>query len=220
MRILDLFCGAGGAAMGYHRAGWEVVGVDIRPQPRYPFEFHHADALEVLDRLLAGEIWQGYQLRSFKLIHTSPPCQHASALGALSPHKSYPRLIEPTRERLLRTGRPWVIENVMPAKLLYGVTLCGGMFGLRTYRHRRFETSHLLFQPFHPRHVTRTATKRRREAWEAGQHVSITGDVGTYLAAEAMGIDWMTGAELSEAIPPAYTEWLGKQLAAALAVAA
>jgi DNA (cytosine-5)-methyltransferase 1 len=210
--LLDLFAGAGGAGEGYRRAGFHVVSVDIAPQKHNPHEFYQDDALAVLDTLLARGEWNGYHLHDFDAIHASPPCQDASSLHARYPTREYLKLIEPTRERLLRTGQPWVIENVMPARLLYGVTLCGGMFGLRTYRHRRFETSWLCFQPGHPPHIARTATKRRRDAWAAGWNVSVTGDVGTYLAAEAMGIDWMNGDELSQAIPPAYTQWIGAQL--------
>jgi DNA (cytosine-5)-methyltransferase 1 len=195
-------------------AGFHVTGVDLHPQPRYAGDvFVRADALEVLaDRpFLAG----------FHAIHASPPCQHASPLRALSPGKAYPALIEPTRALLEAWGGPWVMENVMSAALRPDVVLCGGMFGLRTYRHRKFETNlRRLTAPPHPRHVIRTATKRRRERWDAGWHVSITGDVGVYVGPEAMGIDWMTGQELCEAIPPAYTRHLGGQLRAALAAPA
>ncbi len=123
-----------------------------------------------------------------------------------------------TRAALDLVGLPYVIENVMSAPLLKerSIVLCGGMFGLRTYRHRRFESNATLLSPGHPKHVIRTATKRRRELWEQGWHVSITGDVGTYVGPEAMGIDWMTGQELCEAIPPAYTEWIGAQLIGSL----
>jgi DNA (cytosine-5)-methyltransferase 1 len=195
-RLLDLFCGAGGAAMGYHRAGFDVVGVDIRPQPRYPFEFHEADALT-------------FPLDGFDAIHASPPCQHWSPLGALSPEKTYPALIEPVRHRLDAWSGPYIIENVMAAPIRPDAVLCGGMFGLRTYRHRKFESPLPIFAPHHPQHVARTATSRRRERWDQGWHVSITGDVGTYVGPEAMGIDWMTGNELCEAIPPAYAEHIG-----------
>jgi DNA (cytosine-5)-methyltransferase 1 len=202
-RLLDLFCGAGGASVGYHRAGFDVVGVDIAPQPRYPFEFHQADALT-------------YPLAGFDAIHASPPCQHASPLGALSPHKTYPALIEPTREALRAWGGPYVIENVMAARLdrRASVVLCADNMGLRTVRHRRFEPGGgvLLTAPAHRPHRALTATSRRRERWAQGWHVSITGDVGTYVGPEAMGIDWMTGNELSEAIPPAYTQFIGQQL--------
>lgn len=203
-RLLDLFCCAGGAGMGYHRAGFEVVGVDLSPQPRYPFEFHQSDALEYLAE-------HGHE---FDAIHASPPCQAYTPLGALHKHIEYPDLVAATRAALDELGKPYVIENVMAAPLdkAKSITLCGGMFGLRTYRHRRFESPQPLVAPEHPKHVIRTATKRRRELWEQGWHVSITGDVGTYLGLEAMGIDWMNGNELCQAIPPPYTEWIGRQL--------
>lgn len=203
-RLLDLFCCAGGAAMGYHRAGFEVVGVDINPQPRYPLEFHQGDALHYL-----AEHWQ-----SFDAVHASPPCQSYTPLGALHPHKTYPDLVGATRSLLELVNLPYVIENVMAAPLdkARSVTLCGGMFDLRTYRHRRFESPLTLSAPAHPPHVVRTATKQRRAKWDLGWHVSITGDVGTYVGPEAMGIDWMNGNELCEAIPHAYTEFIGKQL--------
>jgi DNA (cytosine-5)-methyltransferase 1 len=205
-RLLDLFCCAGGAGAGYAAAGFEVVGVDIDPQPRYPFAFIQADAT-TLDRRF---------LRFFDAIHASPPCQSYTPLGALHPHKTYPDLVEPTRAMLEAAGLPWVMENVMSAPLVKerSITLCGGMFGLRTYRHRRFENNVGLVAPEHPPHVIRTATKQRKQRWAEGWHVSITGDVGTYVGPEAMGIDWMSGDELSEAIPPAYTEFLGRQLLA------
>lgn len=203
-QLLDLYCGQGGAAMGYHKAGFDVVGIDINPQPRYPFEFIQADALEYLAE-------HGHR---YDVVHASPPCQSYSALGALHPHKVYPDLVAATREALEPTGKPYAIENVMPAPLLRdrSVVLCGGMFGLRTYRHRRFESNIDLAAPTHPKHVIRTATKQRRARWNEGWHVSITGDVGTYLGPEAMGIDWMSGNGLCEAIPPAYTEFIGRQL--------
>jgi DNA (cytosine-5)-methyltransferase 1 len=206
-RLLDLFCGAGGAAMGYHRAGFDVVGVDIKPQPHYPCEFHQADALT-------------FPLGDFDAIHASPPCQEYSALRALTPDRHYPDLIAATRDRLVRSGLPWLIENVMPAPLQSGITLCGGMFGLRTYRHRRFETSWLIFAPEHPPHVAKTSTFKRPKQFAEGYHISVTGDVGAWVGPAVMGIDWMTGNELSQAIPPAYTEWLGTQLLAALEIAA
>jgi DNA (cytosine-5)-methyltransferase 1 len=206
-RLLDLFCGAGGAGTGYAAAGFDVVGVDIKPQPRYPFEFHQADAIHYL-----LQHWQ-----EFDVIHASPPCQAYSPLNALPSTKGsheHPDLIGVTRAALDLTGLPYVIENVMAAPLIKerSIVLCGGMFGLRTYRHRRFESNATLLAPEHPKHVIRTATKRRRELWDLGWHVSITGDVGTYVGPAAMGIDWMTGNELCEAIPPAYTQILGEQL--------
>lgn len=201
-KLLDLYCGAGGAGMGYHRAGFDVTGVDIQAQPRYPFRFIQADALEYLREY-------GHE---YDAIHASPPCQEYTTLRALQHGKEYPDLLAPTREALIATGRPWVIENVPGAPFYHYITLCGAMFGLRTYRHRRFETWCLLMQPAHPRHTARTCTKKRRAGWDAGLNVSVTGDVGTYVGRLAMGIDWMTGHELSQAIPPAYTEWLGRRI--------
>lgn len=203
-RIIDLCCKAGGAAAGYAAAGFEVVGVDKDPQPNYPFAFLQADVLTLDQRFL----------RHFDAIHASPPCQSYTPLGALHPHKIYPDILAPVREMLDASGRPYVIENVMSAPLIKerSITLCGGMFGLRTYRHRRFESNHPLTAPPHPKHVILTATKQRKQRWAEGWHVSVTGDVGTYVGPEAMGIDWMTGDELSEAIPPAYTKWIGLQL--------
>jgi DNA (cytosine-5)-methyltransferase 1 len=207
-RLLDLFCCAGGASTGYARAGFEVVGVDIAPQTNYPFTFHQGDALEFL--MEHGE--------EFDAIAASPPCQAYTPLGALHPHKEYPDLVAATRAALDIIGRPYVIENVMSAPLIKSrsIVLCGGMFGLRTYRHRRFESRLDLVAPPHPKHVIRTATKQRKKLWDEGWHVSITGDVGTYVGPEAMGIDWMNGNELCQAIPPHYTEWIGRQLLAAV----
>lgn len=203
-RLLDLFCCAGGAGMGYHQAGFDVVGVDVAPQPRYPFTFRQMDVRELPNFFLA----------SFDYIHASPPCQAYSPLGALSPAKQYPDLVAFTRALLVGSGVPYVIENVMTAPLIKerSIVLCGSMFGLRTYRHRRFESSLDLIAPEHPKHTVLTATKRRKERWAEGWNVSITGDVGTYVGPQAMGIDWMSGNELCEAIPPAYTKWIGGQL--------
>jgi DNA (cytosine-5)-methyltransferase 1 len=214
-RLLDLYCGAGGAGEGYRRAGFDVFGVDIAAQPNNPHAFHQGDALAELDGVKHG-------LGDFDAIHASPPCQAYTPLGALHPDKVYPDLVAATRSMLDEIGLPYVIENVMSAPLIKerSIRLCGGMFGLRTYRHRRFESNVALVQPHHPKHVIRTATRQRRARWAEGWHVSITGDVGTYLSTEAMGIDWMNGNELSQAIPPVYTETIGHQLLAHLAEAA
>lgn len=209
-KLLDLFCCAGGAAMGYYRAGFDVVGIDINPQPRYPFPFIQADVTTLDQRFL----------RWFDAIHASPPCQNYSPLKALSPEKSYPDLVDFTRALLDGSGVPYIIENVMSAPLVKerSIVLCGDMFGLRTYRHRRFESRLPLVAPPHPKHIKLTATKQRKARWAEGWHVSITGDVGTYVGPEAMGIDWMSGNELCEAIPPAYTQYLGGQMLRHLAM--
>jgi DNA (cytosine-5)-methyltransferase 1 len=206
-RLLDLYCAAGGASMGYSMAGFDVTGVDLLEQPRYPFKFWQADAITFLAEYA----------QDFDVVTASPPCQAYSPLSALPSTKDaaeHPDLVAATRDALNATGKPWVIENVMTAPLMGGIVLCGSMFGLRTYRHRRFEFSGdlALIEPIHPRHRVKTATKSRRERWDQGWNVSITGDVGTYVGEEAMGITWMNGGELCLAIPPAYTEFIGVQL--------
>lgn len=202
LRGLDLFCGAGGASMGYHRAGFEMTGVDNRPQPRYPFRFILADALAYVAA-------HGHE---YDAIFASPPCQAFSPLRALSPEKTYPDLIAATRGALQATGLPWVIENVVGAPLMHGIMLCGTMFGLRIYRHRKFESSVMMMQPPHSKHTIRACTKDRRTGWDAGLFASVTGAGNAYVFAKAMEIDWMTGNELSQAIPPAYTELIGSQI--------
>jgi DNA (cytosine-5)-methyltransferase 1 len=207
-RLLDLFCGAGGSAVGYDRAGFDVTGVDIRPQPRFPFAFVQADALAYLAA-------HGHE---FDAIHASPPCQAFSPLRALHPAKvaEWPDVVAPTRAGLIASGRPWVMENVVQAPFQHGVTLCGTMFSLRTYRHRRFETSFLIFDPPHPPHTVKVAWRKVRDGYDNGAFVSVTGNRGQYVSSRALGIDWMTGDELSQAIPPAYTEWVGRFLLAAV----
>lgn len=216
--LLDLYCGAGGAARGYHDAGFDVIGVDINPQPRYPYEFILDDALRIAPLLL----------RDVHAIHASPPCQGYSQMSNCRPGlaNSYERLVDATRDLLTDSGLPWVIENVEYAGLphqsdLYGshgLMLCGAMFGLRTYRHRYFGTSSPMHAPNHPRHLTPTS---RAGHWEPGTFISVAGGGGnTALKREAMGIDWMNRDELSEAIPPAYTRFIGEQLLAHLEIAA
>lgn len=204
-RLLDLFCCAGGAGMGYAKAGFDVVGVDINPQPRYPFEFHQADAMT-------------FDLSGFDAIHASPPCQAYTVLGGREDLSHYPDLVDAVRDRLQASGKPWIIENVPGAPLRDPITLCGAMFGLRSYRHRLFESSVPLTAPHHPRHAVRVNRRgeNRRQHWDSGGFITITGDVGVYCGPEAMGVDWMSGNELSQAIPPAYTEFLGWQLRAAM----
>jgi DNA (cytosine-5)-methyltransferase 1 len=214
--LLDLFCGAGGAAMGYHRAGFEVIGVDLDPQPNYPFEFHQADAMT-------------WPLDGFDVIHASPPCQAYAGLAAKDGR--HPKLIEPVRARLRASGRPWVIENIVGAPVRACVILCGSMFGLNVRRHRLFESSHLLFGPplcDHPPpgEIRAYYGKKGWLVWtpaaanvqKAGRRPLLRGSVDQ--AKADMGIDWMTWDELREAIPPAYTEWIGAQLIGALEHAA
>ena len=283
VRLLDLFCGGGGAAMGYHRAGFdEIVGVDIAPQPRYPFEFVQADALEFL-----AEHGHG-----FDAIHASPPCQGYSIMHNLPwlRGRDYPLLILPAIEMLEALGKPYVVENVMGARHgsatlrkrgleahgLKAGWLCGGMFGLPFYRHRLFATNWFWLAPGHPKHAGRQvihipvgngrgrrggseqgarhpeyekvpfsyptivgerlrANGRPKDSkiglsngmpetqlanWQNGAEgngVGIGHAKGWRLAAEAMGIDWMKREELTQAIPPAYTEFIGRQLHLTLA---
>jgi DNA (cytosine-5)-methyltransferase 1 len=205
-RLLDLFCCAGGAAMGYHRAGFDVTGVDITPQPRYPFRFIQADALDVL---------AGWDLSCFEAIHASPPCQgYSRAMRHLA--GIAPLLIDSVREWLKAAGVPWVIENVPGAPLpvqtdlfgAHGVELCGTMFGLPIWRHRLFECSSPVtaprgcdhsIQPMNPHCAVRRGGRTTESAWRA-----------------AMGVGWMAQVEGRQAIPPAYTELIGAQLLAAI----
>lgn len=217
-RLLDLFCCAGGAGVGYARAGFEVVGVDLDPQPNYPYEFHQADAL-TLD-------W-GWVM-SFDAVHASPPCQSYSDLAKRNGNAdAWPRLIEPVRDMLNRTQKPWIIENVEGAPLLDPIVLCGTMFPpLRVIRHRLFESNIDLVAPPHidrkDHPLVFTHDKRKPHYGKLNQDVSFVqvtggGNCSMANARQAMGIDWMTKkVELNEAIPPAYTEFLGKQLMAAV----
>lgn len=203
-KLLDLFCGAGGAAVGYHRAGFEVTGVDNRPQPRYPYEFHQADAMT-------------YPLDGFDVIHASPPCQDHSVLSSRTPDHGTGWMLAATRARLQKQSAVWIIENVPGAPMRADFYLCGAMFGLRTYRHRLFELDErvttLLATPPHSRHRIKTSTKNRASDLSTGLNISVTGDPGSSIGPLCMGIDWMTGNELSQAIPPAYTQFIGAQLA-------
>jgi DNA (cytosine-5)-methyltransferase 1 len=203
-RLLDAYCGAGGAAVGYDRAGFDVTGVDIAPQKHFPFAFHQGDAI---DFILA----HGHE---YDAIHASPPCQQYTALRAVH-GKEYPDLYAATRSALQEIGKPWVIENVPGAPIHSGIYLCGMMFGLRVYRHRWFETPFLLMQPHHPKHVVRAnghkSQRQRKQHYLDGGFVTITGNVGSYCG-DAMDVDWMTGEELSQAIPPAYTNHIGTEL--------
>ena len=204
-RLLDLFAGAGGAAMGYHRAGFKVVGVDNRPQKRFPFEFHQADALT-------------FPLDGFDAIHASPPCQRFSAASNIhgKPSERHPDLIDWTRVRLLTSGVPFVIENVPGAPLSNPVMLCGTMFdGLRVYRHRLFECHGFTFPQPRPCNHTHRMEKSKGEyhTLEKSPYITCTGHSFQAKSGRiAMKIDWMTRAELSQAIPPAYTNWIGEHL--------
>jgi len=210
-RLLDLFCGAGGAAMGYHRAGFDVHGVDIKPQPHFPFiSIEQADALDVLADIDF--------CRQFDVIHASPPCQAYTSLRTLSSNK-HPELVEPVREALIAIGKPYVIENVVGSPLDEPITLCGSMFGLGLAsrilkRHRLFESNRRLFvlddacagKPVVGVYGTGGAWTRTAPG---GGGVKASGAE----AAVALGIDWTWHQPvLAQAIPPAYTEFIGVQL--------
>lgn len=236
-RLLDLYCGAGGCSKGYFEAGFDVVGVDVDPQPNYPYEFVQADALKYVSWLIEAEYAHvddavtayncagGHLLSDFAAIHASPPCQAYSAakrIGNARPgHKD---LVGVTRDVLIQAGRPWIIENVPGSPLDTHVELCGTQFGLPLRRHRFFESSEFLFSHPNPcRH-------RDGDLTVFGHVVQICGSRGTaYKDAkgrthyrplrvgieegrDAMGIDWMNRGELSQAIPPVFTEYLGRQL--------
>ncbi len=198
-RLLDLFCGAGGAAMGYHRAGFEVFGVDIKPQPNYPFEFFLADAMTFL-------------LGGFDVIHASPPCQRFTRAGKLREAQGgrtvAPDLIKDVRNSL--RGRIYVIENVEGAPL-QGIRLCGSSFGLKVRRHRIFESPLSLSSP---------ACQHKEQGRPVGVYHRMRDSIphggrtarSLEEAQEAMGIDWMPWSELKESVPPAYTEWIGRQI--------
>ena len=209
-RLLDLFCCAGGAGVGYSKAGFEVVGVDLNPQPHYPFPFIQADALNLDPRFIA----------SFDAVHASPPCQSYSDLAKRNGNAdAWPRLVEPVREMLIETGLPFIIENVDGAPLIDAIVLCGTMFPkLRVLRHRLFEANFTILTPPHKKHPKVHTFDRRKSHFgktdEWKDFVQVTGGGNCTLAAaqEAMGIDWMTKNEINEAIPPAYTELIGRQL--------
>lgn len=205
-RMAGLFCCAGGADVGYARAGFDVTGVDIDPQPNYPGTFVQMDAFEFVAR-------HGHE---FDVFSASPMCRDHTPLTSVAGVRGTGWQVAAIRRVLEETGKPFVIENVMSAPLRKDISIvvCGDNLGLRTVRHRRFEPGGglSLKQPPHRPHRAPTATSRRRERWAQGWHVSITGDVGVYVGPDAMGIDWMTGNELSQAIPPAYTELVGRQI--------
>lgn len=221
-RLLDLFCGAGGCARGYQMAGFHVTGVDIKPQPRYAGDvFIQADAMT-------------FPLEGYDAIHASPPCQAYSALKTMVNRREHPKFVEAIRARFMGNGRPWVIENVFGAPLINAVPLCGSQFGLVAangyglQRHRYFESNIPFFSPGPCRHSAHTVGvygAKARDIAQEKRHYAKPKEtrgppVGVVLpksvAFEAMQIDWMNMDALSEAIPPAYTEYIGRYLMQAL----
>jgi len=218
MRILDLFCGGGGAGMGYHRAGFEVVGVDIKPQPRYPFAFVQMDAIATIETLLAGNFITdnhggAWYLCSFDAIHASPPCQAYSLAGQQwrAVGKEYADLVAKTREALKQTWKPYVIENVPGAPLFNPLVLNGALFGMNIRRTRLFETSFNLPFILLPKEGP-SRFRIGRPPQESDPIVPVGHFSNVQRAREVMGLHWMTGKEITQAIPPAYTEYIGKYL--------
>lgn len=242
-KLLDLFCCEGGASMGYHRAGFDVFGVDLFDQfsqKRYPFPSHKGDALDALDKILDGG-WLVFERHhkgsvfeqivsasQFDAIVASPPCQHASAGTRAQDRSRYPRLIEPTRDALVASGKPYVIENVKGADLHDPILLCGTMFGLSAvdddgtplemWRHRLFESNAPLAAPsvckhgWHSGQVAGSYGGARRDKDEA-RNVRHGGYVPSKrVQQQLLGIDWMTERGMHQSIPPAFTEHIGLQL--------
>lgn len=204
-KVLDLFCGGGGASMGYHRAGYEVVGVDLKPGKRYPFTYLRQDVL-TLDVSF---------LQQFDLIHASPPCQTFSITKNLriaqGKQSDKLDLVEPVRALLIASGKPYIIENVPGAPLINPITVCGSAFGLKVRRHRIFESNVAL---------RGTQCDHKAQGRPIGVYGSLRDEIpgggktanSIEEAREAMGIDWLIWTELVEAIPPHYTEYLGRQV--------
>lgn len=218
MRILDLFCGAGGASAGLHRVfpNAEIIGVDINPQPRYPFKFIQSDAMT-------------FPLEGFDFIWASPPCQHYCAMKVMKNARTHPDLVEPVRDRLKESKIPYVIENVFGAPLLNATMLCGSFFnlssnGFQLRRHRYFESNFPIphiFKCDHAKHTLGVYGQKVRNIAQEKRHYAKNKEtrgapVGVVLPQtygfEAMEINWMNMQELSESIPPAYGEYVGKQL--------
>jgi len=205
MKVLDLFCGAGGASMGYFRAGFDVTGIDIKHGKRYPFKYKRQDVLELTI----------VDLQEFDLIHASPPCQIFSITqhlrNAQGKSTSKLDLLEPIRKLLVDSGRPYIIENVKGAPLLNPVQLCGSSFCLKVRRHRLFESN---------LKIKGSKCDHKAQGRPIGVYGSMRDEIpqggktadSIEQAREAMGIDWMLWGELVEAIPPAYTEFLGRQI--------
>ncbi|TCQ04072.1 DNA cytosine methyltransferase [Sphingomonas sp. PP-CC-3A-396] len=217
-RLLDMFCCAGGAAKGYHDAGFDVVGVDIKAQPRYPFEFIRADIM--VDPVENFVAW--VRANGFAAIHASPPCQAHTSMKTMPDARPHLDLIPGTRERLIATGLHYVIENVSGSPLLNPVKLCGSMFGLgakgaQLRRHREFETNWLLMGAGPCQHTSPTIGIYGEGCRDSRRKYDKTIPEFTVVdGREAMGMPWASLAEICEAIPPAYTRHIGQQMIAQL----
>ena len=203
MRILDTFCSAGGASKGYNDAGFEVVGVDIAPQKHYPYEFHQGNAIEFI-------IKHGHE---FDAIHASPPCQAYTPAGQQwrKGGKVYQDMVAITRYVLIKSGKPWIIENVPGAPLINPLILNGAFFGMRVRRTRLFETSFQI--PFFLIPKEGKSNFRMGRAVKEGDTIVPVGHfTNVEYARKEMRIDWMNRSELAQAIPPAYTQFIGTHL--------
>lgn len=199
-KLLDLFCCQGAASQGYQRAGFNVVGVDIDQQPRYPFEFHQSDALKFLLK----------HHHEFDAFHASPPCQAFTNAQKIRGNE-HDDFIAATRSAFQLIGKPWVIENVPGAPVRADLELCGATFGLHTYRHRLFESSIPLHQPLHRPHLNSTV-KMGRAITEGDWYHAVGNFSGVDYVRRDLGVPWMTRDGIRECIPPAYTEHIGRQL--------
>ena len=203
MKLLDLYCGGGGASYGYELAGFDVVGIDKEPQLKYKGNFIQADAIEYLKK----------HFNKFDVVHASPPCQKYSlaSMQFRKTGKIYVDLIDITRKELQKTGLPYIIENVPGSPLINPIELCGAMFGMRTYRHRLFESNIKLTVPVHPKHINSNAKMGRfpkdKEFIQYMGHFS-----GVKFVQEMTGLYWLGQKELAQSIPPQYTKYIGKQL--------
>lgn len=217
---LDLYCCQGAASRGYELAGFEVMaGVDIDPQPKYPYRFVQCDAIEYLTRALNSPSWR---FHAPALIHAAPPCQAKTKCQKIQ-GREHPKLIGPTRELLIATGIPYVIENVVPENraldddpLKDPIMLCGAMFpGLNTYRHREFESNLPIVAPPDPWHGHATV-KMGRPLKDGDWYHAVGNFSNVPYVKRNMGVDWMTRDGVRECTPPVYTEFLGRQILALL----
>jgi DNA (cytosine-5)-methyltransferase 1 len=206
MILLDLFCGGGGAGEGYQRTGFDVVGIDISDHEKSfsrVGQFFQMDWKDGLDKFLSIA----------DVIHASPPCQRYSQLtkwGRKDRVETHPDLLEPVREALIKSDKPYIIENVPRAPLINPIMLCGWTFGYEIYRHRLFETNMPLVAPEHRKHEAKSSSPGH---WKEGTFISVAGHFApAKLARQVMDIDWMSNSELSESIPPYFTEHLGRQV--------
>ncbi len=203
MRLLDLYCGGGGASFGYELAGFDVTGVDINAQPNYVGDFVCDDAIEFLYQ--CGHLYDA--------IHASPPCQRYSKSTSDQRTRGvkYPDLVSATRDALRESGKPYVMENVPDAPLKDPILLCGTMFNIPTYRHRLFECSFPIHAPEHLPHIAPVNRIGKRP--KDGEFIEYIGHFpGKDIVMEFTGLTWLTTQQLSQSIPPQYTRYIGRKL--------